>query len=460
MSGNDSQTSKSQIINRADAFSPHLLRVEKKPPSPLPTLLLRLMLIFIVVILAWSLVGELDIVARGQGSLVPQNRVQIVQPLEDSRVDQILVHEGQRVKKGQVLFTMDSTLTAAEKAKYDYEVSLAKLQLNRIKAQLDEDPFIMEKPKDLFLEQDQYAQVKAQTKAQIKAQYDAQLAAYQAQLDEAEAEKERISKELAASETMVKSLSAAIPIFRQTEAAYTSLKQKGHVNKLGALEKKRERIIAEKELLEEKFRVDSLTAQLLESQARIKSIHTEYERRLVEEQVQLNARIHQFEEELKKLAYRENLSELTAPVDGIVQNVATHTQGAIVPAGTVVLSVVPSGDPLKAEVLVDNKDVAHIEPGMPVRVKISSYEFQKYGMLDGRVVTISPDAIDEQSNPLMKKYRVLIDLSRQFIEREDRQFALRPGMQVISEIRLGTRTVMDYLLSPIQRAVLSSGNER
>ena len=431
-----------------DTFSPHLLSVEKNPPSPLPTLLLRLLLVFTVVILIWAFVGELDIVARGQGSLVPENRVQIVQPLEDSRVDKILVHEGERVSKGQVLFTMDATLAAAEKRKYDYEVSVAKLQLLRTQAQLDEKPFRMDKLQN----QAQYDQVKAQ--------YDVQVSAYQTRLDEAKSAKERIKKELSASEMMVESLSAAIPIFRQTESAYQTLKQKGHVNKLGALEKKRERIVAEKELQEEEYRVDSLTAQLVESESKIKRIQADYKRMLVEEQVQLSARIHQFEEELKKLAYRENLTQLTAPVDGIVQNVATHTQGAIVPAGTAVLSVVPSDDPLKAEVLVDNKDVAHIGPGMPVRVKVSSYEFQKYGMLDGQVETISPDAIDEESNPLMKKYRVLISLSKQFIEREGKQFHLRPGMQVVSEIRLGTRTVMDYLLSPIQRAVLSSGNER
>jgi len=448
MSGNDSQTNNSQVNNSADAFSPHLLSVEKSPPSPLPTLLLRLLLAFTAIILIWALVGELDIVARGQGSLVPQNRVQIVQPLEDSRVEQILVLEGQQVKKGQVLFTMDSTLTEAEKGKYDHEVSLAKLQLIRIQAQLNKKPFRVDQPEN----QGQYNQVKAQ--------YDAQLSAYQAQLNEAQAEKQRLTKELTASQMMVDSLSTAIPIFKETESAYNRLKQKGHINKLGALEKKRERIIAEKELQEEKYRVDSLTAQLVESESRVKRIQAEYQRRLVEEQVKLTARIHQFEEELKKLSYRENLTELTAPVDGIVQNVATHTQGAIVPAGTVVLSVVPSDDPLKAEVLVDNKDVAHIEPGMPVRVKVSSYEFQKYGMLDGRVETISPDAIEDESNPLMKKYRVLIDLSKQFIEREEQRFSLRPGMLVVSEIRLGTRTVMDYLLSPIQRAVLSSGNER
>lgn len=448
MSGTDSQSNIG-----TDAFSPHLLSVEKTPPSPLPTLLLRLLLAFTIIILLWALVGELDIVARGQGNLVPQNRVQIVQPLEDSRVDQVLVVEGQQVKKGQVLFTMDSTLTEAEKGKYDYEVSLAKLQLMRIQAQLDEKPFRVDLPEH----QDQY---NLNQYKQVKAQYDTQSTAYQTQLDEAQAQKARLKKELDASQMMVKSLATAIPIFKETESAYNRLKQKGHINKLGALEKKRERIIAEKELQEEKYRVDSLTAQLLESDSRLKRIQAEYKRRLVEEQVQLTARIHQFEEELKKLRYRENLTELSAPVDGIVQNVATHTQGAIVPAGTVVLSVVPSDDPLKAEVLVDNRDVAHIEPGMPVRVKVSSYEFQKYGMLDGQVETISPDAIDEENNPLMKKYRVLIALSKQFIEREGKQFSLRPGMQVISEIRLGTRTVMDYLLSPIQRAVLSAGKEK
>ncbi|NNJ91846.1 MAG: HlyD family type I secretion periplasmic adaptor subunit [Gammaproteobacteria bacterium] len=431
-----------------DTFSPHLLSVEKTPPSPLPTLLLRLLLLFIAIILIWAFWGRLDIVARAEGTLVPQNRVQIVQPLEDSRVERILVKEGQRVNKDQVLFTMDSTLTLAEKRKYQYEVALARLQLERIDAQLENRP----------LQLSDNAQLKQAE--QVSAQYHANTAAYETQINEAKAEKQRIEQELSASKVMVKSLAGTMPLLIETEAAYKKLQTKGYADKLGALEKKRTRIVAQKDLQEEKYRVDSLTAQLLESESRIKRIKAEYKRMLVEEQVQLNARIHQFQEELNKITYRESLTELTAPVDGIVQNVATHTQGAIVPAGTVVLSVVPSTDPLKAEVLVDNKDVAHIKPGMPVRVKVASYEFQKYGMLDGQVETISPDAINEEGNPLMKNYRVLIDLGKQFIEREGKQFDLRPGMQVISEIRLGTRTVMDYLLSPIQRAVLSSGNER
>jgi len=443
MSGNDKQV---------DAFSPHLLSVEKSPPSPMPTLLLRVLLVFFLIILAWAFIGRLDIVARAEGQLIPQNRVQIVQPLEDSRVSKILVKEGEKVKKGQVLFTMDATLTGAEKRKYDYEVALAKLQLERIQAQLENRTFKVlenENPK-------QYEQVKAQ--------FDTQTSSYQTQLNEADSVKRRIIQELSASKLMVESLSNTIPLYEETEQAYKKLQDKGYGDKLGVLEKKRERIVAEKDLQEETYRVKSLTAQLEESESKIDRIKAEYRRQLVEEQVQLNARIHQFEEEINKLAYRENLTELTAPADGVVQDVATHTEGAIVPAGTVVLSVVPADEPLKAEVMVENKDIAHIEQGMPVRVKVVSYEFQKYGMLDAKVEYVSPDAVEEENNQLMpsaiKKYRVYLDLSEQFIKRDGRQFELRPGMQVVSEIKLGTRSVIEYLLSPIQQGVMESGMER
>jgi HlyD family secretion protein len=155
--------------------------------------------------------------------------------------------------------------------------------------------------------------------------------------------------------------------------------------------------------------------------------------------------------------------ELRAPQDGYVQDIGTHTKGAVVPAGSVVMNIVPVDDPLLAEVYLDHKDVGFVGRGQKARLKLAAFEFQRYGMVDATVETISQDAISDikqQEQIVDVGYRGYLELETQYLERDGVRFALRPGMRVVAEINVGTRSALDFVLSPIQRAVSEAGTER
>lgn len=177
--------------------------------------------------------------------------------------------------------------------------------------------------------------------------------------------------------------------------------------------------------------------------------------------------------ELAKQAHRRDLLQLRAPQAGIVKDLATHTSGTVAAPGTILMTIVPRGERLRADVWVSNDDIGFVRPAQPAKLKFAAFQFQKYGMLDGEVVQVSADA-SEAPNPNTRSgslagrerpaaplaFRALVDLKRQAFEADGRRYALTPGMQVIAEIHLGRRTVLEYLLSPVQKAFQEAGRER
>jgi HlyD family secretion protein len=169
------------------------------------------------------------------------------------------------------------------------------------------------------------------------------------------------------------------------------------------------------------------------------------------------------QQEMEKQTHRHELLEVRASQDGIVKDLGTHTPGTVVSPGTVLMTVVPKDDPLEAEVWVDHIDAGFVRSGQHVRVKVAAYSFQKYGMLEGTIEHISPDAVDSEEavRSGMQGYRTTITLHGNELESYTGQrYALAPGMQVSAEINLGSRSVIEYLLSPVQKATQEAGRER
>ena len=167
------------------------------------------------------------------------------------------------------------------------------------------------------------------------------------------------------------------------------------------------------------------------------------------------------------------LLELRAPQAGIVKDLATHTAGTVVSPGTILMTLVPEGDNLVAEVWVSNHDVGFVRPGLEAKLKLAAFQFQKYSLMEGRVAHVNADSTEAPSpntrsdaltgrdrpmGPLA--FRTLIELGHQELVADGRRYALQPGMQVAGEIHLGTRTVLEYLLSPVQKAFHEAGRER
>lgn len=236
-----------------------------------------------------------------------------------------------------------------------------------------------------------------------------------------------------------------------------------------ASDKRRERIEKEQELATQGHLIASAQASIDQSQTKLKQIEADYVRQLHAERNEAQAQIDKLAKEQEKQQHRSKLLELKAPQSGVIKDLATHTSGTVVQPGTVLASLVPKEEGLKAEVWVSNEDIGFVRPGQPVKLKFAPFSFQKYGMGKGSVEHVSADAQSEEEardkgfagagqRPL--RYKALVMLDAGVLETNGVSYPLSVGMQTTAEILLGDRTVMEYLLSPVKKAWHEAGRER
>ena len=442
-------------------FSPPLLRLQERPPAPLAGWMLRSLIVLLAGFLLWAAFGRLDIVAVADGKLVPSSYLKIVQPAEQGIVREILVKEGEKVDAGQILIRMDAAMTQADVKAIQADYDNKRLAIRRIDAQLLGKSFARQRgdPSELY--------------SQVAAQYAANVRAYENALAQERAVRDKAQHDLAAAEATKTKLEQVLPHYIEQERAFEKLTQDGFAGRIMATDKRRERIEKEQDLRTQESTIRSNRAVMEQADQKIAQITADYRRQLQTERVDLAAQLQKANQELAKLSHREALLELRAPQAGIVKDLATHTAGTVVAPGTILMTLVPEGDRLVAEVWVSNQDVGFVRAGQPVKVKLVAFQFQKYGLLDGKVLHVNADATEAPSpntrsdaltgrdrpmGPLA--FRALIELASQELLANGQRYVLQPGMQVAGEIKLGTRTIFDYLLSPVQKAFLEAGRER
>jgi hemolysin D len=436
-------------------FAPEIERAQQQYPSPAPRIVLLTLLALFGVMLTWACIGRLDIVAVAQGKLVPRSYLKIVQPAEAGIVQDILVREGDVVREGQPLVRMDMRLSTADVNVLKAELGRRRLQLRRIEAELSGVPLQRraDDPDDIF--------------GQVDAQFRARRQVY---LDSLGAERAILLKaqhDLKAAGEIEGKLAKVVPIHRDQAEAWAKLAKEGFAGRLLALERQRTFLESEQDLKAQSENVAGLRAQASQSNQRIAQITSNYRQQLQNERVEAEGIYYKLQQDLDKQQHRHSLLELVAPKSGIVKDLATHTSGAVVAPGTILLTLVPSEEPLIAEVWVGNADAGFVQARQKARVKLAAYPFQKFGMIDGIVQQIGADA-QEKPEPgaapakSMQEatYRTLVSIEDPGPDGRSRKLKLVPGMQVSAEIHLGTRTVLEYLLSPIQKVAHEAGRER
>lgn len=435
-----------------------LLPFSDAGPAPLPRAVLYAMLGLLGTLLVWAYLAPLDIIAVAPGKIVPQGYLQIVQPSESGVIKEILVTEGAQVKAGQVLARMDARLSEADSRQLQNELKLKRLQLRRIDAELTGVPLrrLADDPPELI--------------AQVEAQLHARRRAHLGALEIERAILVKAEQDLRGAQEVEAKLQKTIPLFIQHEAAYDQLVKDGFAGKLMHLERQRDRIEKEQDLRAQQFNIASLTATISQVNKRIAQITSSYHQQLQNERIDAESYFHKLQQDWAKQSHRHALLDLKAPQEGTVKDLATHTLGSVVSPGTVVMTLVPRGDALLAEVWVTHLDAGRVEPGQEVKLKLTAYPFQHYGMMDGRVKHISPDAGEPADQKSARNagiqdlpasaFRALIELPEAFIQAQGKRHRLSPGMQVSAEIHLGTRTVLQYLLSPVQKTLHEAGRER
>jgi hemolysin D len=440
-------------------FSPPILRLQDSPPSPLGGKVLWALLSLLLALLLWSILGRLDIVAVAEGKLIPETYVKIVQPAEAGIVKDILVREGQNVKAGQVLLRMDALITDADAKSIEAEYQRKRLTLRRIEAELSGQPF------------KRHDNDPPQLAEEVAAQYHANRTAFEAALAEERSRLVKAKQEIAAAEQVKKKLEETVPHYRDQDKAYEKLVKDGFAGSLMASDKRRERVEKEQELQTQAFLIESAKASRQQSEKKLAQIESDYRRALHVERNEIQGQADKLAQELAKQSHKQDLLELKAPQDGVVKDLATHTTGTVVQPGTVLLTLVPKDETLRAEVWVSNEDIGFVREGQPVKLKFAAFPFQKYGMAEGTVEHVSADAADAnngsgnpRNDPAGKNqplvYKALVALKGMKLEMDGERFALSAGMQTNAEIKLGDRTVLEYLLSPVRKAWHEAGRER
>lgn len=441
-------------------FSAPLLRVQAEPPAPMAGRLMRALLVFFGLLLLWLCIGRLDIVAVATGKLVPQSYLRIVQPLEQGIVREILVREGERVKAGQVLMRMDPRLTEADQRVVASELALKRLQIRRIDAELAGSAL---KP----LQGDDAALL-----AQVDSQFRARRQAHQDAVEAERATLQKARQDLSTAREIEAKLRKTVPIYKETADGWAQLAREGFAGKLLAQERARLYIESAQDLRAQQENVEGLKATIAQAEKKLAQITSNYRQQLQGERIETSAQVARLAEEHGKHEHRRDLLELRAPQDGIVKDLATHTAGTVAAPGTILMTLVPLDVPLVAEVWVSNDDIGFVREGQPVRVKLAPFQFQKYGMVEGQVTQVSADASENQSatagaveigrnrSAMPLTYKTIVQLKAQELLTSEARHLLGSGMQVSGEIHLGSRTILEYLLSPVRKAFHEAGRER
>ncbi|WP_458233020.1 HlyD family type I secretion periplasmic adaptor subunit [Roseateles sp. P5_E8] len=436
-------------------FAPDLLAIQERPPSRLPRALLLTVAALVLLLLVWASFARLDIVASAEGRLVPLTFTKVVQPAEAGVVKEILVKDGDLVKAGQVLLRMDARLSQADTTALTKDVAMRRLNIRRIDAEIAERSFIRAKdePIDLFL--------------QMEGQYRAHRQAY---LDSVAQEREMLGKakaDLSGAQQVLIKLTQTLPTYKQSAEAYRRLVQEGFVGELAANEKTREVIEKEQDLKTQAANVESLNASIAQSGRRITALRSQYSAQLEAERSDTLTQLNRSSQELAKSHVKAGMLEITAPTEGVVKDVGPSSAGTVVAAGALLMNIVPKDEPLQAEVLLKNEDVGFVAVGQNVRVKVAAYPFQKYGLLEGNVQLVSADAADPKQQQQGAQaagltYRAIISLkSTKLVSAATGDFLpLSPGMLITAEVHQGSRSVLEYLLSPVTKVRQEAARER
>jgi hemolysin D len=421
------------------AFLPAALSLQETPTHPAPRRAAIAICALFAVALLWSLFGKIDIVAVAQGRIVVSERTKTIQPLEASVVSKVLVKDGDTVRAGQVLIELDATAANADQTSVAEQFRASDADAQRASALLTALA-TNHAPKG--------------TDAQLQAEWQ-DISARHAKLD---AEQRRRDAEAATVQEAIAKLEATLPLARQREADVKGLAEQGFMNQHAGQDRSRERIELERDLALQRARLAEAQAAIAESRQNKAAFQAETQRSLRDRQAQASLKRDQLAQEKHKTEQRSRLTQLTAPVDGTVQQLAVHTSGGVVTPAQVLMIIVPKDAEVTAEVVLENKDVGFVSAGQPAEIKLETIPFTRYGTVPATVAHLTADAVNDEKRGAI--FPATLKLGQTHLNVDGKRITLAPGMNLSAEIKTGKRRVIDYLLSPVQRAADESMKER
>ncbi len=417
-------------------------------------ILLAIVCLFLVAILAWASTAEIDDITRGQGRVIPSGQNKVVQHLEGGIVREILVKEGDTVTPGQVLLRIDSTPSKSlhqEKLSTYYadQARAARLRAEaegKEKVTFSEDvlknaPAAARRERDLFESRQQQQRTEVDVLDRQVRQKRQELKEIQSSVDRLEARLKSERQELV--ETRRDYAAGAI-------ARFDLIRLERQVNETAG------------SLRTEKLKVPRAEAALRETQSKLDEKKAGYLAEVRKELADVESKVSALKPLIEAGQAKVERTDIRSPVKGIVKLVGVTTLGAVIKPGEALVEIVPLDSGLIVEARIRPQDRAFLHPGQVATVKISAYDFSIYGGLEGKVMDISADAIEEDKGSKGEEsyYRVRIRTDKSYLERVGQKLPIITGMTATVDIKTGKRTILDHVLGPFYRLIDSSLQER
>ena len=402
---------------------------------------LKIWLFSVFILLLWASLAEIDEITRGNGKVIPYGQNKVIQNLEGGIVESILVHEGERIKKGEILLKINNaksiSTSQTNKMKY-YELEAKRL---RLYAEANQLPFQNIQTNNPILKRQ--LKLARQLYHSNKIEMIAKDNAIVQQI-------EQRKQELKEAKAKVKTLSKSLEYVQEEIYMTTPMVKKGVKSKVDFLKLKREENeimnnieAAELSLPRLRYAIEEYRNKRIESKR-------EFINKAKQDLNEVTAELDRLKTQQVALSDQVTRTLVKSPVNGIVQKLYVNTVGGVVKPGADLIEIVPTNKKLYLEIKIKPSDIAFIHPGAKAKVKISAYDFAIHGGLEGKVINISPDTItDKKENTF---YLIHIETDKNYLGTKEHPLNIIPGMVASVDIVTGQKTILQYILKPILKS--------
>ncbi|MEO8547612.1 MAG: HlyD family type I secretion periplasmic adaptor subunit [Sphingomicrobium sp.] len=417
----------------------------KRPRQPLTgsRLIIVASAVGFALFLLWAMLAQVDEVTRGQGKVIPSSKAQLIQAAEPATVQELMVREGQRVHRGQLLARLDDTQSASELGQIEAETQALTARSARLSGEGN-------------LTSTACTGTDCADEAQLRQVRESALRSRVAALN-ASADQHR--REASEAQATISSLQGSLALAQKQIGMIEPLAAKNIVPQTDLLNARREVNDLQGRIAAAREQQSRAQAAVREALAQASEAGFSFRQEALNERSQVNAKIAVNEESLRGARGRLGRMELRSPVEGVVNDLQVTTIGGFVTAGQKVMEVIPMGDKLLVETRVTPRDIAFIKVGDRALVKVTAYDFSTYGGLDGRVVQVSADSIYDQ-NEKQAYFNVIVETDRSFLTSAGRKLPITPGMMTDTQIITGRKSILSYLLKPVLKARSDALRER
>ena len=414
-----------------------------------PQMIIKTAAALMLVAFLWAAFANLEEVARGEGQVIPSSQLQLVQAPENGNVSEILVGEGDIVEKGQVVAKIDETSFASRLGEIKQKRWTLLAKLRRLDAEINGSEPIFEEE---ILKNAKLAALteKAFYKSRMLKISD-EKSVLQKQLTQRQQERQ----ELLAKQ---KKLSETVKLDDREMEIKKGLFERKVIPEIEFLQVRRQSIDLKGEFNITTSSINRVSASIGEVQQRLQTIESTHLATAYEELANTQAELAVLEETLKDANYRLKGTSLRSPVRGIVNNLHVATIGAVVQPGQNIMDIVPLDDTLLIEARIRPDNIAFLHPGLAAQVKVTAYDSTVYGSLEGKLKRIAADTTEDDNGNIF--YKVIVQTDKNYLGTSDAPLPIIPGMITSVSILTGSKTVLEYILQPINRIKNEALRER